>query len=300
MPLTPNDITEFISAVNQSGNAIPLSITTVNATDPTQFNISVALTLISSAIIVFWMFEAFGKPYAASVYAKIALWRFRQKTGRNYIIIKHTASGLFEQSMIDGSTLQSVEKAVRSFKGKPFDIILHTPGGAIFFTQSLSKLIRSYGSDVRCFVPYYAMSGGTMLALSCNEIIMGKFACLGPIDPQLGSIWGIGSAKSWQKVVDVKGKKASDGAIQFAFMGEQYTSTLKSNIMEALAGKIQNPDKLLAAADYLTNGSIEHAYQIDAAKLSDLGINSSQIDEEVSEMLSKVITCSWVEGVIYG
>lgn len=42
-----------------------------------------------------------------------------------------------------------------------------------------------FGMDIRCIVPELAMSAGTMIALSCKSIVMGKQSSLGPIDPQL-------------------------------------------------------------------------------------------------------------------
>jgi ClpP class serine protease len=38
------------------------------------------------------------------------------------------------------------------------------------------------------FVPDYAMSGGTLLALAADEILMDAAAVLGPVDPQLGDL----------------------------------------------------------------------------------------------------------------
>ena len=38
------------------------------------------------------------------------------------------------------------------------------------------------------FVPHYAMSGGTLLALAADQIVMDPNAVLGPVDPQLGPL----------------------------------------------------------------------------------------------------------------
>jgi len=69
---------------------------------------------------------------------------------------------------------------------KGLDLFLHTPGGDIAATESLVDYLRSmFGNDIRAFVPQLAMSAGTMIALSCKEIVMGKHSSLGPIDPQI-------------------------------------------------------------------------------------------------------------------
>lgn len=69
------------------------------------------------------------------------------------------------------------------------DLILHTPGGSIAATESLVDYLRSmFNADIRAIVPQLAMSAGTMIALSCREIVMGKHSSLGPIDPQIGGV----------------------------------------------------------------------------------------------------------------
>jgi membrane-bound ClpP family serine protease len=74
-------------------------------------------------------------------------------------------------------------------RSKGLDLILHTPGGDMAATESLVDYLRSmFGRDIRAIVPQIAMSGGTMIALSGKEIIMGKHSNLGPIDPQFGGV----------------------------------------------------------------------------------------------------------------
>lgn len=70
-------------------------------------------------------------------------------------------------------------------RSKGLDLILHTPGGDMAATKSLVDYLRQmFGKDIRAIVPQIAMSGGTMIALACKEIVMGKHSNLGPIDPQ--------------------------------------------------------------------------------------------------------------------
>lgn len=66
------------------------------------------------------------------------------------------------------------------------DLILHTPGGSISAAEHLVTYLRSmFDIDIRAIIPHLAMSAGTMIALSCNKIVMGKHSSLGPIDPQV-------------------------------------------------------------------------------------------------------------------
>lgn len=83
---------------------------------------------------------------------------------------------------------------------KGLDLILHTPGGGIAATEAIVHYLRKmFGSDIRAIVPQVAMSAGTMLALSCREIVLGKHSSLGPIDPQLGGVPAHGVIAEFQR-----------------------------------------------------------------------------------------------------
>lgn len=71
---------------------------------------------------------------------------------------------------------------------KGLDLILHTPGGNVAATESIiNYLYKMFNGDIKAIIPQLAMSGGTMIAFSCKEIVMGKQSSLGPIDPQFGN-----------------------------------------------------------------------------------------------------------------
>ena len=64
-------------------------------------------------------------------------------------------------------------------------LILHTPGGLAEAAQTIVSYLRSKFSEISVLVPTYAMSAGTMIALGCDRIILGRQSQLGPTDPQL-------------------------------------------------------------------------------------------------------------------
>jgi ATP-dependent protease ClpP protease subunit len=86
---------------------------------------------------------------------------------------------------------------------KGLDIFLHTPGGDAAATESLVDYLRSmFGTDIRAIIPQLAMSAGTMIALSCKSIVMGKHSSLGPIDPQIGGIAAHGILEEFTMAAD--------------------------------------------------------------------------------------------------
>src|SRR6476469_7978248 len=82
----------------------------------------------------------------------------------------------------------------------PLDLVLHTPGGHVLAALQIAKAVREHKGKVTVFVPHYAMSGGTLIALAADEIVMCPHSVLGPIDPQLGD----SPAASLIKVVEEK------------------------------------------------------------------------------------------------
>lgn len=84
---------------------------------------------------------------------------------------------------------------------KGLDLILHTPGGDVAATESIIKYLVSMFSSIRVIVPQLAMSGGTMIALCADEIVMGKHSSLGPIDPQINGSPAGGFIEEFERAI---------------------------------------------------------------------------------------------------
>lgn len=291
------EIAELISYFNQT-KGIPLVVTTVTQSNWTQFYINIFIALLGSVFLLYYVWTITFKGSLAEIIIKLKLKQLKNKTGRHMLIIKHTQSDLFSQSMISQETIRDVLKALTKFKGKPFDLILYTPGGDVFAAQYISRILRNYGKKIRAIIPIYSMSGGTFLALSCDEIYMAPTACLGPVDPQLGNLFKYGSSKAWSKIVKYKGRKAEDSSISFAMMGEQYTRTIRNNIIELLSDKIPGSEAKKLAT-FLTNGEVEHAFSLTPQLLRANGLNIKDLDNKTTLLLTKVLSSSLFEGVYH-
>lgn len=124
------------------------------------------------------------------------LARLAEATGRNVIVyysgwlqktdLLNRGVGGFELNDNDKNGFMAAIHGLDRSKG--LDLILHTPGGEIAATESLVDYLHSMFDDIRAVVPQIAMSAGTMVALACNKIMMGKHSSLGPIDPQIQGI----------------------------------------------------------------------------------------------------------------
>lgn len=288
---------ETLSNLMTNGS-IPLDVTVRNTTNWIQFATTVAIGLLS-------IFGVFLVLYAPTIMSWLkfggSLRKISKITKRNVVMIKHTRQELFSQSMINEKTLRDLAGIMNKMEGEPFDLILHTPGGDIFSSLAVSRFIKQYPGQIRAIIPLYSMSGGSLLALSCKELIMAPNACLGPIDPQLGSFFKYGSAKAWDHIVKFKGKKAEDQSISFAMMGQQYTKSIAAHLNNIIDFGLTTAQKG-KLIEFLTDGSIEHAYPLIVTDLQRFGISINVLsskDEKFTDALSKLISSKGKEGVTY-
>ena len=124
-------------------------------------------------------------------------------TGRNVIIYY---SGWLQKGGAPGSDINDEDKngfmtVIHEMdRNIGLDLVLHTPGGGMAATESLVDYLRAmFGRDIRAIVPQLAMSGGTMIACACKEIVMGKQSSLGPIDPQFRGIPAHGVVEEFKR-----------------------------------------------------------------------------------------------------
>lgn len=291
------DLAAVLAALNETGG-LPISVNMIAEQNAGQFWITVGVSLFGMLFLLIYLAQV-ARPVLGRIVCRVWLYRIRHRTGRHVLLLKHTQTDLFSQSMIETQTLYAVERALKQFRGEPFDLVLHTPGGQIFATQLLSKVLRAYPGLIRAMVPVYAMSGGTLLALSCTAIFLGESACLGPVDPQVGSLFSQGSARSWQEVVRRKGRRADDFSIQMAFLGRQYAQTLEGMVDTLLVPHIPDPALRARAVDRLASGEVEHARPLDRRDLGLLGLPVGRLDPGVKDLMMSLILEKNVEGVYY-
>jgi ClpP class serine protease len=150
----------------------------------------------------------------------------------------------------------------------PLDIVLHTPGGLVLAALQIARAVREHKAKVTVFVPHYAMSGGTLIALAANEIIMTKHSVLGPIDPQVGQ----GPAASLIKVIEEKPiERIDDETLVLADVGRKAIEQLKQAATDLLKGRI--PDgKAAELAAKLSTGTWTHDYPIFFSTARELGL----------------------------
>src|SRR5438309_8747988 len=110
----------------------------------------------------------------------------------------------------------------------PLDLVLHTPGGLVLASVQIARAIKSRKGKVTVFVPHYAMSGGSLIAMAADEIVMNSHAILGPVDPQLGEY----PAASLVKVLKTKEvNTVNDRTLIMADVGEKALQQIRSEVL---------------------------------------------------------------------
>ena len=147
------------------------------------------------------------------------LSRLSEKTGRNTIL--YFSSFLQKQPSNDASIndldINAFMENIHGLdKSRGLDLILHTPGGDLAATEQIIKYLKScFHGDIRAVIPQMAMSAGSMIAVSCKSVIMGKQSSLGPFDPQLNGVPCQSALREFYKAVeDVSKNPASLGLWQ--------------------------------------------------------------------------------------
>ena len=165
----------------------------------------------------------------------------------------------------------------------PLDMVLHTPGGLVLAALQIAQAIRDHKSKVTVFVPHYAMSGGTLIALAADQVVMCTHSVLGPIDPQLGD----SPAASLIKVVEQKPvAEIDDQTLIRADIGRKAIAQVKQAAAELLQRTLP-ADRAEALAEKLATGTWTHDYPIWARTAKELGLPvRTDMPNEVLELMS--------------
>src|SRR6202790_1396591 len=165
----------------------------------------------------------------------------------------------------------------------PLDLVLHTPGGLVLAALQIAKAVREHKARVTVFVPHYAMSGGTLIALAADEIVMCEHSVLGPIDPQLGQ----SPAASLIKVVEEKPMaKIDDKTLVLADVGRKAITQVRQAASELMTRRL-SAEQADTLAEKLTAGTWTHDYPIWASTAKSLGLSvSTDMPHDVLQLLT--------------
>ncbi|HWP28545.1 MAG TPA: ATP-dependent Clp protease proteolytic subunit [Chloroflexota bacterium] len=184
---------------------------------------------------------------------------------------------------IDIDDSEAVLRAIQlTDKSIPIDLILHTPGGLVLAAEQIAMALARHPAKVTVFVPHYAMSGGTLIALAADEIVMSKNAVLGPVDPQIGQY----PAASVVKVLEQKPiSEIDDQTLILADIAEKAIRQVERSIQTLLAERMP-AEQAATLARTLASGRWTHDYPITVTEARELGLPvSTDMPTEVFELM---------------
>ena len=165
----------------------------------------------------------------------------------------------------------------------PIDLILHTPGGLVLASLQIARAMSKHPGKVTVFVPHYAMSGGTLIALAADEIVMCEHAVLGPVDPQIDQL---PAASLLRAVAKKPVEHLDDKTLVLADQAEMAIVEVRNSIRELLLDKFSS-DKAEELATILTEGRWTHDFPITFEVAKALGLPvSSEMPKEVIELMN--------------
>jgi ClpP class serine protease len=236
--------------------------------------------LASLAKILFWLVlivivlqQVYGANRPEIARAAV-LDRFQQERKVRVIALIHrqetvTLFGVPVGSSISIEDSEAVLRAIRlTPEDQPIDVILHTPGGLVLAAEQIAKALVLRKAKVTAFVPHYAMSGGSLIALAADEIVMDPNAVLGPVDPQIGDMPAASIVKllSLKKTADI-----SDEMLILADVSAKARVQVATFVAEVLL-KHLSKEKAVALANVMTDGRWTHDFPITVEMARQLGL----------------------------
>jgi ClpP class serine protease len=179
---------------------------------------------------------------------------------------------------IDIDDSEAVIRAIEmTAPAMPIDLILHTPGGLVLAAEQIATALADHKGPVTVYVPHYAMSGGTLVALAADQIVMAPSAVLGPVDPQLGEY----PAASILTAVGQKDpNETDDKTLILADVARKAQVQVRQFVNELLRRQLAD-QRAAEVAAALSEGRWTHDFPIDAdlARSFDLKVSTDLPDE---------------------
>lgn len=188
------------------------------------------------------------------------------------LIHRQEAFSIFGIPIVRYVTVEDSEQVLRAIRltrpDVPIHLVLHTPGGLLLAAEQIAHALQRHQAKVTVLIPHYAMSGGTLIALAADEIIMDPNAVLGPVDPQLGEY----PAASILEAVAAKDRnELDDKTLILADVARKAIRQVEDSVNCLLSDKM-DPEKARALARILSEGRWTHDYPISVNEAKGLGL----------------------------
>ena len=238
--------------------------------------------------LVLLIVAQFWKPAQLDAARAEVVRRFQEQRKSRVIVLIHGADtisflGVPFGSFINMEDSESILRAIRlTPPDQPIDFILHTPGGLVLAAEQIAHALVEHKGKVTVFVPHYAMSGGTLIALTADEIVMDPNAVLGPVDPQIGDM----PAASIVKLLEQKPRsQISDEMLVLVDVAAKARLQVAAFVAEVLLKHLPKNDAARLAV-VLSEGRWTHDFPITVEAAKQLGLPvSTEMPKIIYELM---------------
>jgi ClpP class serine protease len=228
-------------------------------------------------VFVLALLQQMCGPSRVSAAREDVLDRLQQQRKSRVIAMIHRQEtvSLFGVPVSSSIGIEDSEAVLRAIRltpaDQPIDLVLHTPGGLVLAAEQIALALLEHKGKVTVFVPHYAMSGGTLLALTADEIVMDAHAVLGPVDPQIGDM----PAASIVKLLQLKSpNQISDEMLVLTDVAQKARRQVAAFVDHVLLKHLP-PDRAAVLATALSEGRWTHDFPITVDMVKQLGLSVS-------------------------
>jgi ClpP class serine protease len=182
-----------------------------------------------------------------------------RKRGSRVIVLIHRQEEMsfFGFPIARYINIEDSEKILRAIhltnKNIPIDLILHTPGGIVLAAEQIARAIKKHPAKVTVFIPHYSMSGGSLIALAADEVVMDPNAVIGPVDPQIGTMHSQYPAASVLRALEIPNPNRDDETLILGDIARKAINQVYQVVYDLVKDKVEE-EKAKKLADILSTG----------------------------------------------
>ena len=200
-----------------------------------------------------------------------------RKRGSRVIVLIHRQEEMsfFGFPIARYINIEDSEKILRAIhltnKNIPIDLILHTPGGIVLAAEQIARAIKKHPAKVTVFIPHYSMSGGSLIALAADEVVMDPNAVIGPVDPQIGTMHSQYPAVSVLRALEIPNPNRDDETLILGDIARKAINQVYQVVYDLVKDKVEE-EKAKKLADILSTGIWTHDFPITVELAQEMGL----------------------------
>ncbi|NLJ39239.1 MAG: hypothetical protein GX432_10810 [Candidatus Atribacteria bacterium] len=200
-----------------------------------------------------------------------------RKRGSRVIVLIHRQEEMsfFGFPIARYINIEDSEKILRAIhltnKNIPIDLILHTPGGIVLAAEQIARAVKKHPAKVTVFIPHYSMSGGSLIALAADEVVMDPNAVIGPVDPQIGTLHSQYPAASVLKALEIPNPNRNDETLILGDIARKAINQVYQVVYDLVKDKADE-ERAKKLAEILSTGVWTHDFPITVELAQELGL----------------------------